>query len=78
MSRHRATTPGGVRQRLTARLRAIAGRPTDDAPPAPHSRVHVASFEHTHRVWTPPDPPRRWFEAQGIEEVPPKYRWRLW
>jgi hypothetical protein len=34
----------------------------------PRSRVHVANFEHTHRVWMP-DPPRRFFEDQGIEKV---------
>lgn len=53
--------------RFTARLRAIAGRSERDASDVRRSRVHVGSFEHTHRVWIPPDPPRRWFENQGIE-----------
>lgn len=43
----------------------------------PTTRLRMASFEHSHRVWIPEDPPRSWFEKQGIERVdkPKRFRW---
>lgn len=61
------TTPKRLPRRLRELLRA---RNDETMTNALHSRVHVASFDRTHRAWIPPDPPRRWFEAQGIEKAP--------
>lgn len=42
----------------------------------PRTRIRQASFEHSHRVWVAPDPPRSWFEGQGIERVERQpFRW---
>lgn len=69
-------TPGRRRKTLTERLRAIAQRFDARGDDTPHSRVSLARFERSHRdtVWVPPDPSRRWFEAQGIEPMDPKLR----
>lgn len=72
------TTPGRRRKTLTERLRAIAGRSRtrDDDAPTRQTRITTASFTRSHRdrVWIPPDPPRRWFEKQGVEPMDIKPR----